>query len=181
MKKLFVVLIVLLIVPSLALAGKPEKPPRVDLEALLETETQERIAADSALGAAVNVNTQDIQTNAADIATNAQNIQPNASVMYLKSMQNDGYGNGELPPECPSLWIEAGIEEIIAAGHPNYVRTCYNIENSCTVMVLEARDTPGFPLPGLCPSGWEEAGLSRSWSASQYAGNWQRVCYYCSQ
>jgi hypothetical protein len=49
MKKLIVVLIALLVLPSITLAGKPEKPPRVDLEALLADEAAAREAGDADL------------------------------------------------------------------------------------------------------------------------------------
>ena len=49
MKKRILLLIALLVLPNITLAGKPVKPPNVDLEAMLEIETQERMDADSDL------------------------------------------------------------------------------------------------------------------------------------
>jgi hypothetical protein len=94
------------------------------------------------------------------------------SVMYLRTKTNP-------PPECPTMWIEAAVETVAVNTNSEYVRICYNVENSCTVMVLEQSELIGQPV--LCPSEWEEAGLSTLYNTGSALGNWQRVCYYCSQ
>ena len=63
-----------LLTSGTALAVKPEKPPKVDLEAMIETETQERIDADNGLTTAIDDNAQYIISNNIDINHNVFDI-----------------------------------------------------------------------------------------------------------
>jgi len=52
----------------------------------------------------------------------------------------------------------------MVGSYPDYVRTFYNIESSCTVKVLEKHEI--YDPPGLYPLGWEKEGLSTANSGS---------------
>ena len=63
------------------------------------------------------------------------------------------------PPNCPEFWTEAGLAWVNVGSPGKYCheRTCYNMDNSCSVMYLRA-DSP--TNPPNCPEFWTEAGLA---------------------
>ncbi len=103
MKEIVAVLIALLVLPSVTLAGKPVK---VNLKTMIETETQERINADNALGDAVNDNTEGINTNTNAIAAlsagSGVKIYDNNN-NYIGELITMGDGSGRITVYIPSL------------------------------------------------------------------------------
>ena len=229
MKKLFVMLIALFLLPGISLAGKPVKSDPVDYEALIETERLERIAADDGLHSQIDnieliegpAGSQGEQGQAGVNGTNGTNgidgsdgingiscwdladddicdasddvngdglcdaldCQPasssTAAVMYLKrGVQGCSGGPCTVPSLCPVGWTEADLTRVDTAYQEYMVRTCFNMDNSCTVMEFE-RTNPGgtVPMPPLCPADWIEAGLNIRDNSSR----WVRTCFYCSQ
>lgn len=99
-----------------------------------------------------------------------------AAVMYLKrNVQGSPYA---VPTLCPVGWTEADLTRVDTKYENYMVRTCYNMDNSCTVIEFE-RTNPGgtVPMPPLCPTDWVEAGLN----TNDISSRWVRTCFYCSQ
>jgi hypothetical protein len=175
MKKILVIGVCLILVTAVtALAGKPVKPPPVDYEALIDAETDARIAADADLQ--TQITAEETARIDGDTALQTQidsvntNLTPHASVMYLREYYAP-------PQDCPESWTQANYSTVKSGGGINWVRVCYNMDNSCSVMYLEE---PDLTLPVNCPELWTEAGLNRV-HAGHTDLNTVRTCYYCAQ